>query len=112
MGEFLVVEEDAGFLEFVDDELVGVPDGFAAEEFGDGVVVAAVGEDGVVGFEVVFLAGGVVFLAVAGGGVDEAGAVFECDVVGEDDGLAGGWAVRGWRYNTGQLSRHQFYACV
>ncbi len=94
--EFGVVEEGAVFAEFFDDEFVGVPDGLAAEEFGDGVVVAAIGENGVVDFQVVLLAGLIVLRTVAGGGVNEAGAVFEGDVIGEDDGLDAVLGSSGW----------------
>ena len=86
MLKLLMMKQRTGFLQLVDHELVGVPDQLAAEEFRHGVIVAAVGEDGVVDLEAVFHAGLVVFLAVSGRGVDEAGAIFEGDVVGEDDG--------------------------
>src|ERR1035437_5017036 len=89
MGDIVVeclgVEKGAGFLELVDDELVGVPYEFAFKEFGDGVVVAAVGAGGVVDLQAISLGGVIIFLAVAGSSVDKAGPVFEGDVVGEDD---------------------------
>jgi hypothetical protein len=86
VGEFLVMKEGAGFLELLDDEGVSVPDGFAAEEFRDGVVVATVGEDRIINLQPILDARLIVLLAVPRCGVHKPGAVFEGDVVGEDNG--------------------------
>ncbi len=82
--------ERAGVAQAVGDGLVGVEDVFGLEPVGGGGVVGTVFGDGAVDGEFFAEAGEVVVLAVAGSGVDEAGAVFEGDVVGGDDGGGGG----------------------
>ncbi len=73
-----------------DDDGVGFPDGLADEFFGQaagrafGVIEAAGGIHRAVGGDAVLAADDVVFLAVAGRGVDGAGALFERDVIGQD----------------------------
>jgi hypothetical protein len=89
-------EEGAGGLEQFNHEWVGFPDGLADEGFREragfvgGVVKAAGAIDGAIDLDAVLHADDVVLLAVAGGGVDGAGALFEGDVIGEDaEGLYG-----------------------
>ena len=79
----------------LDDDGVRLPDGLADQFLGQaaggafGVIEAAGGIDRAVGLDAVLPADDVVFLAVAGGGVDGAGALFERDVVGQDaEGIA------------------------
>ena len=77
-------------LQDFDDDGVGFPDGLADDLFGQaagrafGVIEAAGGIHGAVGGDAVLAADDVIFLAVAGGGVDGAGALLEGDVIGED----------------------------
>src|SRR6266850_5662171 len=68
-------QKQIALLELIDDKGIGFPDGFVVEPLRRGVVEAAVGEDGAVDVELLADAGFVVIFAVAGGGVNEAGAV-------------------------------------
>ena len=81
-----LAEEHAAFCEETDDRAVGVEDERACE-FRDAAIggEAAVVVDGGEETEAVFASGDVVFLAVAWGGVDLAGAGVIGDEVGADD---------------------------
>ena len=77
-------------LQDLDDDRVAFPDGLADEFFGQAPaapsawIEAAGGIDGAIDGDAVLLADDVIFLAVAGSGVDGAGALFERDVIAED----------------------------
>ncbi len=111
---FQTAERVVRFQDF-DDDGVGFPDGLADDLFGQaarrafGVIEAAGGIDGAECGDAVLAADDVVLLAVAGGGVDRAGALLEGDVIGEDaeriaieegmaeDGVLDGGAGESWR---------------
>ncbi len=87
--------ERAVILEKLDDERVGVPDGFAQQLFGKragdsfGLKETAGGIDGAVDGETVALADDEVLLTVAGGGVDCASSLLQGDVIAEEaEGVA------------------------
>ena len=75
------LEEHAEFVELLGDDVVGFPDGEAGQPVRDGGVEAAVRLDGAVDVEADLPAELVVLVAVAGCGVDEAGAVLGRDVI-------------------------------
>ena len=86
--DFLETEQRAVVLEDVNDERIAFPDGLSIQggrqmifETG-GIEEAAGGIDGAVDRQTVLHADDVIFLAVARGGVDGAGALLERDVVG------------------------------
>ena len=74
----------------LDHDRIRFPDGLADQLFGQppggafGVIEAARGIHRAVGRDAVLPADHVVFLAVAGRGVDRAGALLERDVIGQD----------------------------
>ncbi len=79
----------------IDDDRIGVPNGFAEKFFGQfagsafGLEDAAGGIDGAIDRDAVTLADDEIFLAMAGCGVDGAGALFESDVIAvEAEGIA------------------------
>ena len=95
VGDLLEAAERVVRFQDFDDDGVGFPNGFADDFFGQasrgafGVIEAAGGIDRAEGRDAVLAADDVVFLSVAGGGVDGAGALFERDVIGEDaEGIA------------------------
>ena len=85
--DFGLSGESAVLLEDVDDDGVGVPNGFAEEFFGQhtgcafGLEDAASGIDRAIDRDAVTLADDEIFLAVAGCGVHSARALFESDVI-------------------------------
>lgn len=87
MIKLLGMKKSAVLFELFNDQGVGVPDGFAAQELGHAVVIPPIGKNWIVNLEVITQTSLIVLSTVAWGGVNEAGAVFEGDVVGEDDGL-------------------------